>query len=89
LPAGRGGTTVIETAVGILTVPELEAVVALDLDLAERYQAIADDPDLEPEARQIAGALAAWRRARARYFREECAKTEQFEATHELETRIA
>ncbi len=77
----------IETAVGILTVPELEAVAALNLDLAERYQAIVDDPDVEPEERQLAAAFAAWRRARARYFREECAETEHFEAKHELQTR--
>ena len=79
----------IETAVGILTVPELEAVVALNLDLAERYQAIVDDPDVEPQARQTAAALGAWRRARSRYFREERAETEHFEATHEVETSIA
>ena len=79
----------IETAAGILTVPELDVVVALNLDLAERYQAIVEDTDVEPEARQIAAALAAWRRARARYFREECAETEHFEATHERESRIA
>ena len=77
----------IETAVGILTVPDLEATVALNLDLAERYQAIADDPDLEPEARQIAAALAAWCRARSRYFREEAPR--QLRGHARLETSIA
>ena len=73
----------IDTDVGILTVPELEALVSLNVDLAERYQAIADDPDAEPQTRRTAVTLAAWRRARARYFQQECAETEQFEAVHE------
>lgn len=73
----------IDTDVGILNVPELEALVSLSVDLAERYQAIADDPDAEPQTRRTAVALAAWRRARARYFQHECAETERFEAEHE------
>jgi hypothetical protein len=73
----------IDTAVGILNVPELEVLVSLNVDLAERYRAIADDPDAEPETRRTAEALANWRRLRARYFREECAETERVEAAHE------
>jgi hypothetical protein len=73
----------IDTAVGVLNVPELEALVSLNVDLAEGYQAIADDRDAEPETRQTAQALAAWRRARARYFQEECAETERVEAARE------
>jgi hypothetical protein len=73
----------IDTAVGILNVPELEVLVSLNVDLAGRYQAIADDPDAEPETRRTAEALANWRRLRARYFREECAETERVEAAHE------
>ena len=73
----------IDTAVGVLNVPELDALVSLNVDLAERYQAIADDRDAEPQTRGTAEALAAWRRARARYFREECAKTERVEAARE------
>jgi len=73
----------IDTAVGRLNVPELEALVWLNVDLAERYQAIADDRDAEPQARETAQALAAWRRARARYFQEECAETERVEAAGE------
>lgn len=79
----------IDTAVGPLTVPELEELVELNLDLAERYQSVADDPDVEPESRQIASALAVWRRARARYFRQESAEAERVEASNELETDIA
>ncbi len=75
----------IDTAVGMLNVPELEALISLNVDLAERYQAIADDPDAEPETRRTAAALAAWRRGRARYFHEECAETEHVEAGHELD----
>ena len=70
----------IDTAVGVLNVPELEALVALNVDLAERYQAIADDCDAEPQTRGTAEALAAWRRARARYFREEWAEADRVEA---------
>ena len=73
----------IETAVGVLNVPELEALVSLNVDLAERYQAIADDRDAEPQTRGTAEALAAWRRERARYFRKECAETERVEAARE------
>ena len=75
----------IATAVGILNVPELEALISLNVDLAECYQAIADDPDADPETGRTAEALASWRRARARYFREECAETERVEAAHELD----
>ena len=75
----------IDTAVGILNVPELETLISLNVDLAERYQAIADDPDTAPGVRRTAEALAAWRRARARYFHEECAETERVEAAHELD----
>jgi hypothetical protein len=70
----------IETYVGMLNVPELGVLVALNVDLVDRYQAIADDTEAEPETRRIAEALAAWRRGRARYFREECARTERPEA---------
>ena len=77
----------IATAVGILNVPELEALISLNVDLAECYQAIADDPDADPETGRTAEALAAWRRARARYFHEECAETERVEAAHELDPR--
>lgn len=73
----------IDTDVGILNVPELEALVLLNLDIADRYQAIADDPDAEPHTRLTAEALAAWRRGRARYFQQECAQTERVEAVHE------
>jgi hypothetical protein len=73
----------IDTAVGTLNVPELEALVSLNVELAGRYQAIADDRDAEPQARQTAQALAVWRRARARYFQEECAETERVEAASE------
>ncbi len=76
----------IETEVGILTVPELGVLVALNVDLADRFQAIADDPEAEPETQRTAEALAAWRRARARYFREECARTDRFEAAEEIHT---
>ena len=76
----------IETAVGQLTVPELEALVGVNLDLAQRYQAVADDPDVEQESRRIGSALADWRRARARYFHQECAEAERLEAAHEVET---
>ena len=75
----------IDTAVGMLNVPELEALVSLNVDLAGRYQAIADDRDAEPQTRLTAEALAAWRRARARYFQAECAETERFEAAREPE----
>jgi hypothetical protein len=78
----------IETAVGRLTVPELETLVSLNVDLAERYQATADDPDEEPETRRMAETLAAWRRARARYFCEECAETECAEVGYELDAQI-
>jgi hypothetical protein len=73
----------INTDVGILTVPELEALVSLNVDLVDRYQAIADDPDAELQTRRTAAALAAWRRRRARYFQQECADTERVEAMHE------
>jgi hypothetical protein len=73
----------IDTDVGILNVPELDALVSLNVDLADRYQAIADDPDAEPQTRRTAYALAAWRRARARYFQQECAETERVEAVDE------
>jgi hypothetical protein len=73
----------IDTDVGVLNVPELETLVSLNVDLADRYQAIADDPDAEPQTRQTAEALAAWRRGRARYFQQECAETERVEAAHE------
>jgi hypothetical protein len=73
----------IDTDVGILNVPELEALASLNVDLAERYQAIADDPDAEPHTRRTAVALAAWRRSRARYFQQECAETERVEAVYE------
>ncbi len=75
----------IDTAIGMLNVPELEALVSLNVDLAERYQAIADDRDAEPQTRGTAQALAAWRRARARYFQEECAETERVEAARETD----
>ena len=75
----------IATAVGILNVPELEALISLNLDLAQCYQAIADDAHAEPGVGRTAEALAAWRRARARYFHEECAETERVEAAHELD----
>jgi hypothetical protein len=71
---------VTETYLGMLNVPELGVLVALNVDLVDRYQAVADDPEAEPETRRIAERLAAWRRARARYFREECARTERLEA---------
>jgi hypothetical protein len=73
----------IETAVGALNVPELEALVRLNLELGEHYAAVANDADAEPQLRRTATALAAWRRARARYFIEECAETERAEADHE------
>ena len=73
----------IDTAVGVLNVPELEALVSLNVDLAEVYQAIADDRAAEPQTRRTAAALAAWRRARARCFQEECAETERVEAARE------
>lgn len=73
----------IHTDVGLLNVPELEALVLLNIDLAYRYQAIADDPDAEPQTRRTAEALAAWRRGRVRYFQQECAETERVEAAHE------
>ena len=73
----------IDTAIGMLNVPELEALVSLNVDLAERYRAIADDCDAEPQTRGTAEALAAWRRARARYFQEQCAETERVEAARE------
>jgi hypothetical protein len=44
----------IETEVGVLTVPELDALASLNADLAEHYQAIAEDATAEPESRQIA-----------------------------------
>jgi hypothetical protein len=75
----------IETRVGILNVPELEALVSLNVDLARRYQAIADDMDGEPSTRLTAQALATWRRARARYFQHESAETERVEAADEQE----
>jgi hypothetical protein len=73
----------IDTPIGILNVPELEVLISLNVDLGRRYQAIADDPEAEPETRQAAEALAAWRHARAHYFREQCAETERVEAVHE------
>jgi len=73
----------VETDVGPLTVPELGVLAELNMTLAERYQAIADHADAEPETRRTAQALAAWRRARARYFREQGAWTEREEATYE------
>jgi hypothetical protein len=79
----------IDTAVGVLNVPELEALVSLNTELALRYQEIADDPAGDPQTRQTAEALAGWRRARARYFREECAETERVEAAHTAEPSAA
>jgi hypothetical protein len=73
----------IETEVGVLTVPELDALAALNADLAEHYQAIAEDATAAPETRQTAQALAAWRRARARYFSAQSAETEAVEAARE------
>ena len=73
----------IETDVGMLTVPELGVLAELNIDLAARYQAIADQPEVEPDTRRTAQALATWRRARARYFREEGAWTEREEAIYE------
>ena len=71
----------IETRVGALNVPELDALVALNLELADRYQAVADDPEVEAEIRRTAHELAAWRRSRARYFRVEYARTDRIEAS--------
>ncbi len=71
----------IETRVGALNVPELDALVALNLELADRYQAVADDPEAEAEIRRTAHELAAWRRSRARYFRVEYARTDRIEAS--------
>ena len=79
----------IDTDVGILNVPELEALVSLNVDLADHYQAIADDPDAEPQTRRTAEALAAWRRRRARYFQQECAETERVEALDESDPSTA
>jgi hypothetical protein len=73
----------IDTPVGILNVPELEVLISLNLDVARRYQAIADDPEAEAQTRQIAERVAVWRRARARYFHEECAETERVEAAND------
>jgi hypothetical protein len=73
----------IETEVGVLTVPELDALASLNADLADHYQAIAEGATAEPETRQTARALAAWRRARARYFSEQSAETEAVEAARE------
>jgi chromatin segregation and condensation protein Rec8/ScpA/Scc1 (kleisin family) len=73
----------IETEVGVLNVPELDALASLNADLADHYQAIAGDATAEPESRQIAQALAAWRRARARYFSEQSAEAEAVEAARE------
>jgi len=78
----------IDTDVGILTVPELEALVSLNVDLVDRYQAIADDPYVEPQTRRTAEALAAWRRRRSRYFQQECAETERVEALDESNLSI-
>ena len=75
----------IDTAVGILNVPELEALISVNVELAARYQVVVDDPDAEPGTRRTAEALAAWRRARARYFHGECDETERVEAAHELD----
>jgi hypothetical protein len=82
----RWGLSMIQTDVGLLTVPELGALISLNVDLAERYQAIADDPDAEPQTRRDAATLAAWRRTRARFFHEACLETERFEAAHELDS---
>jgi hypothetical protein len=76
----------IDTPIGILNVPELDALVSLNVDLAARYLAIADSAEAEPETRRTAKALALWRRARARYFQEQCAETERIEAANERET---
>ena len=73
----------IETYVGIINAPELEALVSLNDHLADAYQAIADNPEERPETRRTAAALAAWRRGRARYFSEELAHAERLEAAHE------
>jgi hypothetical protein len=75
----------IAMAVGML--PELEAMISLNVDLAARYQVVTNDPDAEPGARRTAATLAVWRRARARYFRGECADTERVEVRHELDHR--
>jgi hypothetical protein len=72
----------IDTAVGILNVPELEVLVSLNIDLAEHYRAVADDATADPETRQVAEALAAWRRARARYFQAQWAETDRVEAAN-------
>ena len=78
----------IDTDVGILNVPELEALVSLNVDLADHYQAIADDPDAEPQTRRTAE-RSAWRRRRARYFQQECAETERVEALDESDPSTA
>jgi hypothetical protein len=73
----------IDTDLGLLNVPELDALASLNANLADHYQAIADAATSEPETRRTAEALAAWRRRRARYFSEQSAATEAIEAVHE------
>ena len=63
----------IDTDVGILPYPS-RRYRSLNVHLAERYQAIAIT-HAEPQTRRTAVTLAAWRRARARYFQQECAET--------------
>ena len=46
--------TMTETYIGMLNVPELGVLVALNVDLVDRYQTVADDPEAEPETRRIA-----------------------------------
>jgi hypothetical protein len=68
----------------MVTVPELEALVSLNLDVASRYQAVADSLEADPQTRRTASVLAAWRRARAQYFSMECVETERVEAAQVL-----
>jgi hypothetical protein len=64
----------------ILEANELELLADRSLELAERYERDAEFME-DREGRQIALALANWRRQRSRLFRELSARAERAEAT--------
>ncbi len=76
----------IDTPQGPLTLPELEALIGVNLDLAWQYRAAAAAAD-DADTRVIATTLASWRQARARMFAGEAADAERLEAVFEQERR--
>jgi len=71
----------VDTRVEVLAANELQLLADKSLELADRYERAAAFMEDE-EGRQIALALARWRRCRGRYFRELSAEAERIEAAH-------